>query len=157
MNMKTWFQQLIRYMAWADRRTLESLGACAAAQGDGLPLAGHLVAAEHVWLCRVEGREAKVGVWPELTLAECEVLATENAAGYAALVDRQDDAGWSKPIQYRNMAGQEWITPLGDILTHVVTHGTYHRGQIARIIGRAGGTSANTDFIIFTREEAATR
>ncbi len=59
MNMKTWFQQLIRYMAWADRRTLESLGACAAAQGDGLPLAGHLVAAEHVWLAGSKGARPK--------------------------------------------------------------------------------------------------
>jgi hypothetical protein len=28
--------------------------------------------------------------------------------------------------------GQEFVTPVIDILTHGVVHGAYHRGQIAR-------------------------
>jgi len=40
-----------------------------------------------------------------------------------------------------------------DILTQVATHGAYHRGQIAKAIRRGGGTPADTDFIIFVREQ----
>ena len=35
---------------------------------------------------------------------------------------------------------------------HVVIHGAYHRGQIAKLIGRAGGKSLDTDFILFARD-----
>ena len=40
-----------------------------------------------------------------------------------------------------------------DILTQVVTHGSYHRGQIAKILGQSGESSINTDFIVYTIEE----
>ena len=56
------------------------------------------------------------------------------------------------PIRYRNTKGQEFATPVLDILTHVVIHGAYHRGQIAKCIGRCGGVAVNTDFITFARE-----
>ena len=46
----------------------------------------------------------------------------------------------------------EYDTAVGDILTHIATHGGYHRGQVAKAIGRAGGTSVNTDFMQFVRE-----
>lgn len=38
-----------------------------------------------------------------------------------------------------------------DLLTQVFTHGQYHRGQIAKMVGRAGGTPASTDFIVYAR------
>ena len=54
-------------------------------------------------------------------------------------------------MRYRNTKGDEYANSVLDILTHVVIHGAYHRGQIARIIGRAGGQSPNTDYIAFIR------
>jgi uncharacterized damage-inducible protein DinB len=36
---------------------------------------------------------------------------------------------------------------VGDILTHVVAHSAYHRGQIAAAVRAAGGAPAYTDFI----------
>jgi len=53
---------------------------------------------------------------------------------------------------YRNAAGQEFATPVIDILLQLITHGGYHRGQIAKIIARSGGTVVPTDFIVFARE-----
>ena len=34
--------------------------------------------------------------------------------------------------------------------------GLYHRGQIAKAIGRSGGVAVNTDFITFVREAEPT-
>ena len=55
-------------------------------------------------------------------------------------------------VRYRNAAGQEFATSMIDILSQVITHGPYHRGQIAKIVARSGGTPINTDFIMFTRD-----
>jgi uncharacterized damage-inducible protein DinB len=39
-----------------------------------------------------------------------------------------------------------------DILTHVLLHSAYHRGQIASQTRAAGGTPAYTDFIHAVRQ-----
>lgn len=44
------------------------------------------------------------------------------------------------------------LSPVLDILRHVVTHGPYHRGQNAKVIGSSGGVAVNTDFVTFAWE-----
>lgn len=150
--MKAHLQRLFCFVFWADRRTLESVRSTPAAHAEALPLLAHMVAAEHVWLARLEQREPRLAVWPTLTLAECTQFVAENETGYRALIDRLNDNQLAEVVHYRNAAGQEFATPVLDILLQVITHGGYHRGQIAKIIGRTGGTAINTDFIMFTRE-----
>src|SRR5262249_35028325 len=153
MNMHEHFIKLFRYVAWANRRVIESLREQPATLPEALPLFAHLLAAEHIWLSRVRGRAATVPVWPELTLDQCASLADENAVAYADLVASADASALDRRIRYRNLAGVEYETPMAEILTHVATHGAYHRGQVAKAIGRAGGKSPNTDFITFVREK----
>jgi uncharacterized damage-inducible protein DinB len=154
--MTDYYANLFRYTAWADRRVLGALRTQPAAHPEALPLFAHVLAGEHVWLSRIRGVELRVAVWPTLSPDECEALLEENAAGYAELVRGVPADGFGKLIRYRTLKGVEYQTPLGDILTHVVTHGGYHRGQIAKAIGRAGGTSVDTDYIIFVREGQTT-
>lgn len=150
--MKAHLERMFRAMSWADRQALAALQSCAAAQADALPLLAHLLAAEHVWLARLEQRAPRVAVWPQLTTDECAQLAADNEAGYTALLARLNADELQVPLTYRNTKGQEFITRVLDILTHVVIHGAYHRGQIARCIGRNGGVAPDTDFIIFARQ-----
>jgi uncharacterized damage-inducible protein DinB len=149
--MKAHVERMVRAMAWADRQALAALHACPAAQGEALLLFAHVVAAEHIWLARLQGREACHPVWPPLTLAECEALAGENAAGYAALLGGLGAADLATAVRYRNTRGEEFATPALDILTHVVIHGAYHRGQIAKALGRVGAPAVNTDYITYVR------
>ena len=153
--LKAHVKSLLDWMAWADRRTIAAVAACPEAQAEALPLVAHLMAAEHVWLARLEGRSPRLPVWPTLTLAECDSLAAENASGYAAYVDRLSDASLSQIIEYRNQKGDAFATSVIDILTQIITHGPYHRGQIAKIVGRAGGTAAETDYIYYVRALAS--
>ena len=150
--MKNQLERVFRSMSWADRQVLVSLRNCPAAQAEALPLLAHLLAAEHIWLARLEQRSARLVVWPQLTADECEQFAAENEAGYRTFLARLDPSQLGIQLHYRNTKGQEFATPVLDILTHVVIHGAYHRGQIARCIGRSGGVAVNTDFITFARE-----
>lgn len=150
--MVAYLTKMFRYVAWADRRALEALRATPAAHAEAVPLLAHLLAAEHVWLARLEGREPRLTIWPTLTLDECDALATENAAGYLALLGRLDEGQLAASVRYRTNQGKEFVTPALDILTQVITHGPYHRGQIAKIIGRCGGTAVITEFITYIWE-----
>ena len=110
-----------------------------------------VLAAEHIWLSRITSREASHPVWPQLDLAGCQALAQENASGYLGLIEGLSEADLEKPILYRNTRNQEFTSRIVDILTHVVIHGAYHRGQIARVLGASAGSAVNTDFITFAR------
>jgi uncharacterized damage-inducible protein DinB len=99
----------------------------------------------------LQGREASRPVWPALSIPECEALAAENAAGYAAYIAEHSEPDLATVVRYRNSQGEEFANSILEILTHVVIHGAYHRGQIAKAIGRAGGQTVNTDYIIFVR------
>ena len=139
-------------MGWADRQMIDALHAAPVAQAEALPLLAHVLAAEHIWLARLETRDAQLPVWPSLAVDECQRVAAENAAGYLALLERTGDGQLTDVMRYQNTKGQQFATPVIDILIHVVIHGAYHRGQIAKILGRHGAASPNTDFITFARD-----
>lgn len=150
--MKAYLERLFQHAAWADQRTLAALRDTPAAHAEALPLLAHLLAAEHVWLQRLQLREPRHAVWPTLDLDQCASLAAENAAGYEAYLGQLPEERLGDLIQYRTSQGQELVTSISDILSHVVLHGPYHRGQIAKIIGRNGGVATSTDFIMFVWE-----
>lgn len=150
--MRAYFERVFRFVAWANQRSLEALRATPGAHAEALPLLSHLLAAEHVWLARVQRREPRHPVWPTLEIDECGALASENEAGYRTLLGQLGEEQLAAPILCRTSQGQEFVTSVLDILTQVITHGQYHRGQIAKAIGRSGGMAVNTDFITFVRE-----
>jgi uncharacterized damage-inducible protein DinB len=149
--LKSHLQRMIDWMAWADRREIAAVGSCPAAQTEAMPLLSHMLAAEHVWLARLERRTPRLSVWPTLSLSECETLAAESAAGYIAYLAGLDESQFSEIIEYQNQKGDRFTTSVVDILTQIITHGPYHRGQIAKIIGRNGGPTPETDFIHYVR------
>jgi uncharacterized damage-inducible protein DinB len=142
--------RMFRAMIWAEGEILEALRAHS--DPEALRLFAHVLAAEHIWLARLEGRVPRYEVWPALTLADCEALAAENAAGYNAYLAGHPDLSVS--ISYRTSRGDAWTTTVLDMLTQVVLHGPYHRGQIAQALARAGVSPPGTDFIFFARQNA---
>jgi uncharacterized damage-inducible protein DinB len=154
--MKTHLERMLHAMTWADAQLLSAIKAHPAIQTETLPLFGHVLAAEEVWLARLEMRAPACAVWPTLSLAECETLAAQNASRYKQYLKNLTDSGLASLVRYRNTKGDEYTNSVLDILTHVVIHGAYHRGQIARVIGRGGGETPNTDYIAYVRSVEST-
>src|SRR5687768_15531840 len=98
--MKAHLRRMLRATAWADRSTLDALRACPAAHPEALPLLAHVLAAEHVWLCRLQGHPVRHAVWPTLSLDECASLAEENAAGFLAYLDGLAEEALAVPVPY---------------------------------------------------------
>lgn len=147
-------RSLLDHMAWADELILESLRQPAVPQR-ALDLYAHVLGAEHVWLTRLEQRPRTVAVWPVLTLDQCARLAAENRAAFQAYAERLTSADLRRTVHYRNSAGQEFDTPIEDILVHVAMHGSYHRGQVTLLVRDAGAEPQPTDYIAFVRGVAA--
>jgi uncharacterized damage-inducible protein DinB len=149
--MTAYFRQALDHRGWANRRTLASVMDCPAAHPEATPIVAHLLAAEHIWLSRLQGNEPALPVWPTLTLNQCQTLAGECDVGWAHYIGVLTDDKMNADMMYRNSRGEQFRNKVMDVLTHVFTHGQYHRGQIAKMVGRAGGAAASTDFIVYVR------
>jgi uncharacterized damage-inducible protein DinB len=146
--MNDW-ERLFAYDAWANRESLASLRSA----GDGAPekarkRLAHVVGAQRLWLARVDGAPGPPPVvWPDLTLDEIGKSIGELAARWELLVSGLDAVEVARPVSYVNSKGEPWTSKVGDVLTHVVFHGGYHRGQIASDLREAGFEPAYTDYI----------
>jgi uncharacterized damage-inducible protein DinB len=153
-----YFVKLFDHMEWADQRAIASLRGMSDPPAKAIELMAHVVGVERVWLSRIDSTKSPVAVWPNLTLDESERLLKENFDGYKRILGPLSAEGLQQPITYRNSAGDQFKSTVEDILTQVVSHGSYHRGQIAAAVRAAGGTPNPTDYIGYIRgSPAATR
>lgn len=69
---------LIAHLAWADDRVLAALRGATKPDPSCLEVFAHVLAAEHVWLARLQGKSPRHPVWPALSLEECAGLVQAN-------------------------------------------------------------------------------
>lgn len=139
------------YDGWANR-TL------AAALRDATPEATRLVAhaAEStlVWLRRIAGTQppsVTADFWPPDDAAACCARAERAAAALERFVGGLTIQGLAAEAVYTNSAGTAFRTPVLDVLTHVLLHAHYHRGQAAAALRRAGVDPPPTDYVVWQR------
>ena len=153
--MKEHFLRLYQPANWANRRILDLLRNQSQVNERARKLFSHLLAAEQIWMARLRGQgSSTLPVWPGSALEECASLVELNNAAYKQFVRDLSEETLNQVVTYRNTKGQEFRTPVQDILTHVACHGAYHRGQIATVVRDAGEEPINTDFITFVRGTA---
>ncbi len=146
------YARFLNYAHWAHGRVLGMLRNCPQVESKALSLFAHLLATEHVWLSRLQGRAPDMATWPEIGLDECERLIEINFAGYREFFKNCDESKLESLVEYKTTKGVAHKTPVSDILVHVLNHGSYHRGQIANSVKRSGGEIVDTDYITFVRE-----
>jgi uncharacterized damage-inducible protein DinB len=150
--MKETLARLYDHMEWADAAVIENLGRTAAPLERSLGIFAHVLAAEKLWLDRINGvAAAKVAVWPKLTVQDCVPLAKANAAAFRKVLDGASEAELGKVVSYTTSKGDRFTSALGDILLHVALHCSYHRGQVAFAVRSGGAEPVNTDYIHYVR------
>lgn len=147
------FHRLPDYLEWSNSRTLLSLEAIPSELTEATKKFSHIVAAEETWLARLTGRPAALEVWPkESSLALAKSWITLNAEGYRKFLSPSTGSlQLDRTIHYTASTGGEFTSIVSDVLMHVISHGNYHRGQIASMVKASGGAPAVTDYIFFTR------
>lgn len=147
MSLADYMRQQFAYDAWANQEVLASIRANGGENTRPLQLMSHILAAERVWLERLKQVPQSVPVWPEPNLAQCEAEAAELKKLWFDYLDLITAGDISQTISYKNSQGEAWTSAIGDVLSHVVMHSAYHRGQIASHMRASGQTPVNTDFI----------
>jgi uncharacterized damage-inducible protein DinB len=156
VNLADYLRREFAYDEWANREVLNAIrsagGENQPANKRSLQLMSHIMAAERVWLDRLKQQPQSVPVWPEPDLAQCEAQAAEMGGLWLEFLDLITAGDVSQSITYKNSKGENWTSTIVDVLTHVVLHSAYHRGQIATHMRASGQTPAYTDFIHGVRQ-----
>jgi uncharacterized damage-inducible protein DinB len=117
-------------------------------------LVAHLVMARRLWLFRFGvATEGPADLFPRgMTLPRVTALLAEAERAWTAYLADLDDAALARKFTYRSLEGPKYRNVVEDILTQLFGHSSYHRGQIAQLVRRLGGTPAETDFVFWSRE-----
>jgi uncharacterized damage-inducible protein DinB len=156
--------ELFDYMFWADRMMVAAASSLSAEEyykARGMSLGSihnllvHLMAAEWLWLERWRGnspkrvenqddhptREALEARWPQVHAELLEFMGQQNAESLA------------KPLSFKSTAGEASTIRLGQLMIHLVDHGSYHRGQLNSLIKQAGGQPAPAFYVTYQRQQ----
>ncbi len=148
----SYFLKQYQYDLWANQRALTSLQNAAVSLEKGRSLFTHIIAAQQIWLARINDEDWTLyPVWPDFTLSECPALLEELFFGWEGFLNSASPESLERVVHYKNTAGKSYQTVAADILSHVIIHGGYHRGQIASLLRENGSTPAVTDYVAFAR------
>src|SRR5215210_5370921 len=136
--MKNHYLQLFKYDDWASEKIISALVQQQIQDEKILKWLSHIISAQQAWLARVVG-EIEPQVWETRNLEQCAADFNENKIRWLNYLESTDDEDFSE-------------TQIKDILTHVVNHSTYHRGQITAILKNLSDQVPSTDFIFYLRE-----
>jgi uncharacterized damage-inducible protein DinB len=140
------------YDAWANGEVLAGLKTSAHPVARPLQLLAHILSAERLWLERIRKQPQSLPVWPDFTLDQCQAQIADLARLWREFLGQLSPEELSDKVAYKNSKGEPWTSTAEDVLTHVVLHSAYHRGQIASQVRTSGETPAYTDFIHAVRQ-----
>ena len=159
MNTSTGMQRHLAYSEWASRRLLEGARALppdeltrdfGSADKSILGTLVHVMAADRIWLSRVQG--AGPGPFLEDSDFSLEALAERWPGVWSGWQSVLEKADGSRVVAYTDTKGRQYSNLLGDIVLHVVNHATHHRGQVAGFLRALGHRPPATDLTAMLRE-----
>lgn len=147
-----YFHKLFAYDYWANREVAQALAAAGQAPARSVRLLAHVVGAEWVWHSRVLPPGKKMAVWPQLAQGAILNEIEELKPAWESYLRGLTPERLGEKASYTNSKGERFSSRLEDILTHVVVHSAYHRGQIAADMRAAGLEPVYTDFVHAVRQ-----
>ena len=114
----------------------------------------HLLNVDNMWLAHMRGekhdydglRVVRIEDFDDLWAARKEMDKT--LTGYVAGLSAED---LEEIIDYELIGGNKGSMSRAMCLTHLVTHGSYHRGWIADMFGQAGVMQPTADIPVYER------
>ncbi len=150
-------RRLIQYRAWADQLTFDAVAALPPGEATKerptlfktiLGTLNHTYLIDRVWQAHLAGRDHGFPARNLVLHADlAELWAAQRAAhrwylDYGAALP---DAGFDEVVEFRFISGVAGAMTRADILTHVVNHGSYHRGWVADLFFQVPARNPSTD------------
>ncbi len=160
--MKNLLTDLTAYNQWANERMASALQKLTPAQlnleqkssfNTIRKTAEHIADCEYNWLKRINGDstwEYKAKNFEDIN--KMTEFWLQQSKAFVNLAEQSDDKKLEGVITYKNIKGDSFSNELYKIITHLMNHSTYHRGQLVTMMRGAGVTEIPaTDLIAFYR------
>lgn len=160
-------QTLLEYNYWADRRVLAAAAGLSAEQyvaaHPGLSFGSvrgslvHVLMAEHTWRRRLQDGVSERSPITEAdlpTLAALQQRWDAEEQAFRTFAAGLTDAALAADLHYTATNGTAYATPLWQVVTHVVNHGTQFRAEAAVALSALGHSPGDLDFIYYVRNIA---
>ena len=154
------FKSLLEYNYWANKRLASCLGelpdeklfADLISSFSGIPgTLMHLEGAEQIWLNRISGKEGR-GFDNQVKDRERLLSFPLTSKEWVQFISNQDNDFFDLSSSYRSIKGEPFTSVHTEIITHVVNHSSFHRGQIITMLRQLEvETIPSTDYIVFCR------
>lgn len=152
MSLRSYLRRQFEHDFWANREEVRILAALVPPPAPALKLLAHIVAAQWLWLDRLQQNPQRIAVWPELPLSDYAAQLTQLEESWRSYLGGLSEEDFAKPCSYTNSKGEAWESNVIDILAQVIMHSAHHRGQIATEIRRSGNVPAAVDYIHAVRQ-----
>jgi len=151
--MKNHFIDLFRYNDWANQRILITLEENKISDQRSLALYSHVLSAQIIWLNRIKDiPTSPFPVWEVYNLRELRSMTEESSRNWLTLLQAHPNQTFEEMINYKNSKGKKFESTLRQIISHVLNHSTYHRGQIISHLKTLSIDLPVTDYIAYARE-----
>jgi uncharacterized damage-inducible protein DinB len=141
--------EFIKYTKAADEIILRSFSEIGFSIPEANTLFSHVLSAQHIWASRIFNQKPFYAVWEVLEPKDFESIHQTNLK---LLTEILDSKALTEVVNYSNSAGEVFTSTVEEILIHVCNHGTYHRGQLAKMLKQAGYKPPITDYIMLKRK-----
>ncbi|WP_295648640.1 DinB family protein [uncultured Mucilaginibacter sp.] len=149
--MKHYFKQLFEYDRWANQVLLDKFEHQFPQNERIYEVFSHMISAQRIWLDRVMGLPQSTAVWAELLPHEMQTDMVSCNRDWLGFIDDLQETDFNNTVHYTNSAGDTFDTKLVDIMTHVINHGTHHRGGLMVQMKEEGFVLSPLDFIVYVR------
>lgn len=146
---KDHFVQLFKYNDWATKKAADSIIRSESKDEKIIKLLSHIVNSQRIWLDRILKKDVMTDPFRMHSTEECVEQSHHITFEWISFLENLDEAGLRKQIQYKNNKGDYWENTIGDIVTHIINHSTYHRAQLMR---QSGDQPPKTDYIVYQRQ-----
>ena len=160
MTDATQLRNLVTYNQWANEKILKAIDGMTPDELDR-PVDAyigslarnlqHILGATRIWLARWKGEPTPKFDGP-MPLSWRDAYATAHAELWA-FAEPLTDAAAARVVSYKDSRGNPHETPLGQLITHVVNHGTAHRAETGMLLERLGRSPGDMDYIVFLRQK----
>ncbi|HUN42926.1 MAG TPA: DinB family protein [Acetobacteraceae bacterium] len=157
---------LADYRGWADRLTFEAVAALPPGEATRqrptlfktvIGTLNHNLLIDKVWQAHIEGRDHGFQARNVSLHQDLDELWTAQQAMNRWWIDwsaAQSPESLAEPVRFRFIGGEESTMTRGEILLHVVNHGSYHRGWVAEMFFDVPAANPATDLPVYLREMA---
>lgn len=157
-------RMLTRYNAWANKLIFDAVAALPAGEAakprpslfrNMVHSLNHLYVIDRIWQAHLEGREhgytaRNTPDHPPLD----ELWGAQQVVDrwYVDWADKVSDLALAEKVRFELIGGTPGVMTRGEILLHVVTHTSYHRGFVAEQFYQVPARPPTADLPVYLRE-----